>query len=88
MQPPSAAVVMLTGQRDEQGRPLALEDRVAGEVDEDVEVAVGPAANSGLALAGEPDPGAFVDSGGDPDLERALALDPALAAACARTDRR
>ena len=65
----------------EQGRALALEDRMAGEVDEDVEVAVRAAAHARLALAGEADAGALVDSGGDADVERALALDPALAAA-------
>ena len=35
----------------EQGRAVALEDRMAGEVDEDVEIAVRAAAHSGLALA-------------------------------------
>ena len=79
--PPSAAVVKLTGHAREQGRALALEDRVPGEVDEDVEIARRAAAHAGLALAGEADAGALVDAGGDVDRERLALLDPALAAA-------
>ncbi len=46
----------------EQGRALALEEVVPGEVDEDVEIAGRAAAHSGLALAGEADARALVDA--------------------------
>ena len=65
----------------EQGRALALEDRVPGEVDEDVEIARRAAAHPGLAFAGEADAGALVDPGGDVDRQRLALVDPALAPA-------
>ncbi len=65
----------------EQGGAFALEDRVPGEVDEDVEVARRAAAHPGFALAGEADSGALVDPGGNVDRQRLALLDPALAAA-------
>src|SRR6185503_8237556 len=65
----------------EQGRALALENVVPGKVDEDVEVARRAAAHPGLALAGEPDAGAFVDARGNVDGQRLALLDPAFAAA-------
>src|SRR5690606_22919330 len=58
-----------------QGRAVALEEVVPGEVDEDVEVARRAAAHPGLALAGEADAGALVDPGGNVDLELAALLD-------------
>ena len=65
----------------DQGRALALEDRVPLHVDENVEVAAGGAANAALALAGDADAGAFVDPGGNVDVELAALDRPALAVA-------
>ena len=79
--PPSAAVVKLTGQRANRVVPSRWKIGVAGEVDEDVEIAGRAAAHAGLAFAGEADAGALVDPGGDVDRERLALLDPALAAA-------
>ena len=62
-------------------RALALEQRVALHVQEDVEVARRCAACARLALARQADARAFVDAGRDVDVERAGLLDPARAAA-------
>jgi hypothetical protein len=62
---------------------LALEDLVLGDVQDDVEIAPPSAAPPLLALAGQAQARAGVDAGGDLDLERALDLDAALAAAFA-----
>ena len=70
--PPSAAVVKLTGQSAIKRRALARVDRVPLHVDEQIEVAARRAANAGLAFAGDADARAFVDSGGD--FHRQLAL--------------
>ena len=56
-------------------------DRVGTDRHLDVEVAGRTRARADLALAGELDPGARVDTGGDPQLERAPGADPALARA-------
>src|SRR5688500_18360019 len=80
-----AAAQRRSGEADrtarEQGRALALEDRVPGHVDEDVEVVGRATADAGLALAGETDAGALVDAGRDVDGQRLALVDAALAAA-------
>ena len=48
---------------------LALEQRMRRDGKEDVEIARGRAAHADLALAGQPDAGAVLDSGGDVDRE-------------------
>src|SRR5579871_281354 len=60
---------------------VALEDRMRRERDEDVEIARGSAIEARLAFAGEADARAFLDAGGDVDLERAFLLHLARAAA-------
>src|SRR5215472_1281746 len=60
---------------------IALEEAVAADREEDVEVAGRAAARAGLALAGEPDAGAVLDPGRDVDRERAVALHAAGARA-------
>src|SRR5207245_11342418 len=56
----------------------ALEELVLGQRQEDVEVAGRAAADPGLALAGEPDPGAVLDARGNVDRQRPLAGDTPL----------
>ena len=65
----------------EQRGALALEDRVPGDVDEDVEIARRPAAHARLALARQADARAFVDAGGNVDRERLALVDAPLAPA-------
>src|ERR1051325_3510692 len=65
----------------EQGGAIALEDRVPGKMDEDVEVAGRAAAHTRFAFAGETDPCALVHPGRDVDRQGLASLDPALAAA-------
>src|SRR5262249_42471764 len=60
---------------------VALEEHVRGEREENVEIAVRPAAHAGFALAGETDARAVLDSGRDIDRERALARHAAGAGA-------
>src|SRR5207249_1403913 len=60
---------------------VALEERVRGEREEDVEIARRPTAHAGLALAGKPDARAILDAGRNVDRERALARDAARARA-------
>src|SRR5262249_7250026 len=52
---------------------LALEERVRGDREEDIEAARRAAAHPGLAFAGKPYAGAVLDAGGNVDRERALA---------------
>ncbi len=56
---------------------LALEERMRGNRQEDVEVARWPTAHPRLAFAGEPDASAVLDAGGNVDRKRPLAGDPA-----------
>src|SRR5205085_1102597 len=58
---------------------LARIDGVALHVDEQVKVAAGRAADSGLAFAGHPNAGAFIDAGGNFDRKLALGHCPAFA---------
>ena len=60
---------------------LTLEDRVARDVQEDVEVARRRAAHPGLALPAQPHAGAFVHPRWDVDGERLGLVDPSLAPA-------
>ena len=60
---------------------VALEERVRGERQENIEVAGRPAAHAGLAFAGEANAGAVLDAGRDVDRQRALARDPSRARA-------
>src|SRR6185436_14049309 len=62
-------------------RALAAEARVLLDVEDDVEIAGGAAVEPLLALAGEAQPRTLFDAGRDGHLERALLLDPPLAAA-------
>src|SRR3982750_2700762 len=57
---------------------VALEELVLGQRQEDVEVAGRAAADPGLALSGEPDPGALLDSRGNVDRQIPLAGDTPL----------
>src|SRR5262249_60932657 len=52
---------------------VALEELVRRQRQEDVEIAVRPAAHAGLAFTGEPDAGAVLDARRHVDRERALA---------------
>src|SRR3546814_12263740 len=54
----------------EQRRPFPLEERMAGDRDEDVEVARRSAARTGFAFAGQADAGALVHAPRHADLER------------------
>ena len=56
---------------------VALEELVLRQRQENVEVARRAAADSGLALAGEPDAGAVLDAGRNVDRQRPLAGDAA-----------
>jgi hypothetical protein len=73
------------GHRDrhaaEQVHPVALEDRVLLHLDEDVEIALRPAAQAGFALAGKPDPRAGFHPGGNVHRKLAFLFHPALAVA-------
>ena len=62
-------------------RVLSLESLVIGDMNDDVEVARRAAASAGLAFATVSDSGAGFDSRRDRDLQCALALDAAFAAA-------
>ena len=62
---------------------MAGEGRVRVDVDLDVEVTGRAAAGADLALLGELDAGAVVDTGGDLDVEGATRADPAVAGALA-----
>src|SRR5690349_17104673 len=55
----------------DQGRAVAPEDRVTLHMDEEVEIAWRRTAHSRFAFAGNADAGAFVDAGGDVDVELA-----------------
>ena len=48
---------------------VALEERMGGERQENIEIARRAAAHAGLALAGEPDAGAVLDAGRDVDRQ-------------------
>ena len=78
---PSAAAVIGKLDRAVQVVAVAVEDGVRALDDLDVEVTGGPAAGPDLALAGQLDPGARVDPGGDLDGERPAGADPAVAGA-------
>src|SRR5690606_34758058 len=65
----------------EQRRPLAFEQPVPRDVEEDVEVARRRAARTRLALARQADARPFVDPGGDVDGQRLAPVDAALAMA-------
>ena len=54
---------------------------VRADGDLDVEVAAGTTTRADLALAGQLDPGARVDTGRDAELQRAAGADPSLAGA-------
>jgi len=58
---------------------IALEELVAGQRQENVEIAWWTAADAGLALAGKPDAGAVFHALGNIDRQVALARDPARA---------
>jgi len=60
---------------------FALKERVGPDRQEDVEIARRPAADARLAFAGKPDARAVLDAGRNIHRERALAGDPAGAAA-------
>ncbi|MDP1909645.1 MAG: hypothetical protein Q8K85_15210, partial [Hyphomicrobium sp.] len=60
---------------------VALENRMALHVDEQVEIAARRPANSGLAFAGNANPGAFVDPGGNIDVDFAALERTAIALA-------
>src|SRR5436190_16068639 len=53
----------------DQGRAVALEDRVPLHVDENIEVAAGGAADAAFAFAGHADAGPFIDPGGYVDAQ-------------------
>src|SRR5690606_2761220 len=65
----------------EQGRAVALEARIAREMEENVDVARRAAASPRLAYAGQGDEGAFDAAGGDVHGQRLALLDPAFAPA-------
>src|SRR5262249_9628052 len=58
---------------------VALEELMRGQRQENVEIARGPAADTGLAFAGEPDPRTVLDALRNVDRQRAIALHPARA---------
>ena len=60
---------------------FALEERMRADRQEDVKIARRPAAYAGLALAGEPDAGAVLDTRRNIHRQRALASDAAGAGA-------
>ncbi len=62
-------------------RPVALEDVMLDDFDEDIEVALRAAGGAGLALAGQADAHAAFDTGRDLDRDLALFLHLAVAAA-------
>src|SRR6478735_6089995 len=70
------------GHRDRDGAvqvvALPVEDRVAGDLDLDVQIAGGAATRADLALPGELDAGAVVDAGRDLDGEGTAGPDPAV----------
>ena len=78
---PSAAAVIGIVHRAVQVVAVPLEDRVRPLDDLQEQVAGRAAAGADLALAGELDVGAVLDTGRDPDLERAAGADPAVAGA-------
>ena len=58
------------------------------QIDDDVQVAAGPAAvDTRLAFAGQPDAIVLVDAGGDLHRQRLVLLDATRAAGTLRTDR-
>jgi hypothetical protein len=79
--PPSAAVGIADRHAAEQMHPVALEDRVLFHLDEDVKIARRPAAQTGLALTGQPDAGAGLHPCGMFTDSCFSFCDPALAAA-------
>src|SRR3974390_449848 len=64
-----------------QVRAIALEERMRGQREENVEVAGRSAADAGLAFAGQPDPRAIFDALRDIDGQRPFARHPARARA-------
>ena len=78
---PSAAAVIGSSTLQCRSSPRRVERVVVRDRHLDVEVAGRTGARADLALAGELDPGAGVDTGGDLELERAPGADPALAGA-------
>ena len=60
---------------------VALEERVRGDRQENIEIAGGSAAQARLAFAGKPDAGAVLDAARNIDRQRALAGDAAGAGA-------
>ena len=79
--PPSAAVTMEIGTRQNRSAPSRWKKAMRLDRQEDVEVARRTAAQARLALAGEADAGAVLDARRNVDRERALAGDAARAAA-------
>src|SRR5690606_15793740 len=60
--------------------PFAGEDRVFAHANLDIEIAGNGARRTGFALPGQTDAIAVADAGGNPDLESARVVDPALTA--------
>ena len=79
--PPSAAWRHAQRHAHEDVGPVALEERMRLHRDMHVEIAVRRALAAGLALAGQPDARAVLDPGRDRDLQAALPLHGARAAA-------